>query len=505
MQTKLRLIQIIIFTLTSLTAYSQKGYEIEVRIPALKDSSIILGHYEAKLYIVNDTIRLGRKGIGVFKGKRALPEGMYFIFLPTHKYFDILVGKNQKFSITADTTNFIKTVKVKDSDENQLFYGYQNQVVEKRELVTTLLEKKKKSKSQEQKDSIDKTLDDINLEMKSFIQKQLSEHQGLFFATFLKALQEIEVPDAPRDSGGKITDSTYQYRYYRAHYFDNFNLADARLFKTPLFEEKLNNYIEKVVPQIPDTLIVEVDAIFEKVNGDSTIFRYILGSMLNYFYSSQIMGMDAVFVHIAEKYYIPHASWSNEAFIEKLKKEVAKKKPNLIGEIAPNINLIMIPPDHFMAAQTDTTLKSNPYVGTPITIESIKARFLVVVFWETDCGHCKKAIPLLYDSIYLKIRTLGAEVLAVHMISSVEGKRKWIDFVNDHGMYEWINAWSPYSYDYKDLYDAYLTPTIYILDSNKRIIAKHIGIEQIEDVLSFEPRKNSNNFNDEKIDEAGKL
>jgi thiol-disulfide isomerase/thioredoxin len=201
------------------------------------------------------------------------------------------------------------------------------------------------------------------------------------------------------------------------------------------------------------------------------------------------MGMDAVFVHIAEKYYIPNATWSSKDYITNLKKEIAKTKPNLIGKVAPNLNLIEIQPDHFMAAKTDTALKSNPYVGTPVNLLDIKAKFLVIAFWEADCGHCKKSIPLLYDSIYPKVKELGATVLAIHMIASVEGKRKWIDFVNEHNMYNWINAWSPYSYDYKDLYNVYSTPVIYILDENKRILAKRIGVEQIESILNFELRK----------------
>lgn len=468
-----------------------QGYEIKLKIPALKDSSILLGHHFANSLYPDDTIKLDKKGMGVFKKKKPLPGGMYIVFLPTKKYFDILLGDNQVFSITADTGNFLKTVKFTGSLENQLFYEYQNLIADKREVANKLVEKKKKSNSTEQKDSISKALDKINQEVVGYTKKLLSENPKLFFTSFLKALQEIEVPESPRDAQGKIIDSAFQYKYYRKHYLDNFNYADARLLRTPIYEEKIKNYINKIVPQIPDTLITEVDVMLDKVRGNEELFRYLLVTLFNEYAASQVMGMDAVFVHIAEKYYIPNATWSSKDYMDKLKKEVAKKKPNLLGKTAPNLKLVEVQPEHFMMAKTDTALKSNPYVGIPLEILNIKAKYLVVAFWEADCGHCKHAIPLLHDSIYPLIKDYGAKVLAIHMISSVEGKRKWIDFVNDHNLLDWINAWSPYSYEYKDLYDVYSTPVIYVLDENKKIIAKRLGADQVAEVIRFEEKKKS--------------
>ena len=64
-----------------------------------------------------------------------------------------------------------------------------------------------------------------------------------------------------------------------------------------------------------------------------------------------------------------------------------------------------------------------------------------------------------------------------------DGKVKWTDFVNEHKLYNWINAWNPYSYDYKIKYDILSTPQIYLLDKNKKIIAKKIAVEQVEDII----------------------
>ena len=467
---------------------SAQGYDIKVKIPELKDSMIILGHHFAESLYPDDTIKLDKNGSGVFKGKKTFPGGMYFIFLPNKKFFDFLLDKDQAFSIETDTADFLKYTKFTGSTDNQLFYEYQNLINSKREEANKLFEQKKNAKTDAEKKAATEEIDKINKEVLSYIKNTIENNKGLFISTFLKALQDIDVPDAPRDAKGNVTDSLFQYNYYKTHYFDNLDYRDARLLRTPIYQQKIKNYIEKVIPQMPDSINAEVDKLLENTKSDTVVFRYMLVTLFNEYGSSQIMGQDAVFVHIANKWYLPYATWSDKEFKDKLVKEVAKKEPNLIGNIAPDLKLVELPAEQFVLSQTDTALKSNPYVGNPINLHDIKTKFLVVAFWEADCGHCKVAIPKLHD-IYEKIKDKGVEVLAIHMIASVEGKRKWIDFVNEHQLLDWRNAWSPYSYDYKDLYDVYSTPVIYVLDENKKIIAKRISPEQVEDVINFELEK----------------
>ena len=83
-----------------------QGYEIKVKINNLSDTTVILGHYLNKSMYPDDTTWLDKKGFGAFKGKNKLPGGMYIIFLPSTKFFEILIDDNQKFYIYTDTLNF---------------------------------------------------------------------------------------------------------------------------------------------------------------------------------------------------------------------------------------------------------------------------------------------------------------------------------------------------------------------------------------------------------------
>ncbi len=462
-----------------------QGYHIKLKIDNLQNTDVMLGHHFANLKYLDDTIRLNAKGMGEFSGKNKLPEGMYFIYLPSKSsYFDILIGDQQNFSIEDDTTDFVNRFRSSGSLENQEFYDYQKFLMDKSKLAKDLQDKIKAAISEDQKKTYREHLSAIDKEVSAHIGEVIKKNPNLFFSTFLKATVDVDVPDFPRDSKGKVLDSLFQYRYYRTHYFDNFDFTDARLLRTPLYEGKFRTYYEKVIPQIPDSIIPEVDMLINKARKDPEVFRYVLVTLFNSFASSQIMGMDKVFIHIAEKYYIPEASWSAPDFIEKLKKQVAERKPLLIGNIAPNIQLVEVPAEHFIQAADDTAAMKNPYVGGFFNLRDVKAKYTILIFWDADCGHCQMAMPVLHD-IYEKLKNQDVKVVAVHTLGGIEGKEKWVKYVTQHNDLDWINAWNPYDFSYKEVYDVKSTPVLFLLDENKKILAKQITPEQVYDLVQY--------------------
>jgi len=99
---------------------------------------------------------------------------------------------------------------------------------------------------------------------------------------------------------------------------------------------------------------------------------------------------------------------------------------------------------------------------------------------------------VLHD-VYERLKDKNVQVIAVHVINSIEGKEKWIDFVNEHGMDDWINCWSPYSNEFRKIYNLESYPQLFILDRNKKIVAKRITPEQAEKIINNLIETNSNN------------
>jgi len=480
---QVKLTFLMISFLIPLTFTRCQGYEIGIRLNGIQDTTIILAHYYNKTIYPDDTARLDLHGKGKFIGKKSLPEGLYVVYLPTTKYFELIIGKNQNFSIESDTSNLIDHFKVKGSSENDVFYDFQRYMISKKDDLAKLQKSLSSAPNEQEKIKVRKDIESINNERINKIKTINSQYPDLFVATFLKATLDVEVPEPPKDKNGKI-DSTWQYYYYRHHYFDNFNISDPRMLRTPLYEDKVMNYLEKVIPHYTDTINSEVDMLIDRTRSDSILFRFMLVTLFNYYGKSQIMGMDAVQVHIAEKYYIPDAYWSDKKFIDDLKERVAALKPLLLGKVAPDVQLRIVPVEHFIAAATDTALKKYPHAGSFLNLSQVDANYIVLIFWEATCGHCKVAVPRMYQIYKDSLEKMGVKVIAISTLFGEDGKVEWVNFVNQHKLYDWINAWNPYDYKFKIIYDIKSTPQIFVLNKKKEIIGKRIGPENVVDLIN---------------------
>ncbi|MEX0981853.1 MAG: thioredoxin-like domain-containing protein [Bacteroidales bacterium] len=468
--------------LFSTNLLSGQGYEIRLNAPDFAGQEVILAEYFTNRMVPKDTARISIMGEALFSGKTAFEGGLYIMFFSPGYYFDFLLDKNQKFSVTTDSSDLAGKTTFDGSDENELFYAYKGYLTKQREIQKTYSEALNAAETGSDSSRIRKKMEDLNEEMADYIDRMISENSHSFFSTFLLATKEVHVPEEIL-RGTKREQDSIRYIYYKDHYFDHFDLSDIRLLHTPLYEPKVKTYINNVVPRHPDSLIVAVDKLMEKARSNADIFRYMLITLFNNFAESKVMGMDKVYFHIAEKYYIPEATWSSEEFIEKLSENLEKSKPTFIGNVAPDFELKGIPRDHFQLAEMDTAIKSDPHIGYNFMLSQIPAEYTMLYFWEADCGHCKKSTPALYK-VFMKYKDQDVQALAVHVINSVEGKIKWVDFVNEYGTLEWINCWSPYDNEFRKLYNLQSFPQLFLLDKDKKIVAKSLSTEQVDDILS---------------------
>jgi len=164
---------------------------------------------------------------------------------------------------------------------------------------------------------------------------------------------------------------------------------------------------------------------------------------------------------------------------------VAALEPLILGNVSPNIELLFVPTDHFKAAESDSMLKSYPHVGKLLHVHDLPGEYIVLVFWEANCSHCKKAIPSMYRIYKEQLEPKGIQVVSVSTLFGEDGKVKWVDFVNKNKLYDWWNAWNPYDYQYKIKFDIRTTPQIFILDKDRKIIGKRIGPEQIPEFIEM--------------------
>src|ERR1041385_8790195 len=119
----------ILLLLTGFYVRSETGYEIKISIKNLPDTATYLAKWTfGKSYVV-DTCKKVVKGNMVFKGKRDLDKGSYFIAgvdkegKAIHR-FDFVVDDSFKFSITSDFADLQNNLKCVGSKENEDFFAY---------------------------------------------------------------------------------------------------------------------------------------------------------------------------------------------------------------------------------------------------------------------------------------------------------------------------------------------------------------------------------------------
>ncbi len=459
-----------------------------------KNDTVTLGHYFANDSILRaDTTIILKNGKGVFKGNKKLAIGLYFIFNNKRKVFDFLIGDNQKFSISVDTTNIINKLRFTFSPDNDVFYDFIRYDIQYRAKSQQLQEQYNKTTDATEKNTIREQSQIQYKERMAYIQKLADENRDLYVGKFLNALIPIDshLPEPPKDAEGRITDSTYVFRWYCAHFFDNLNISDSEMLRTPFFGNKVMEYMRIFQYYHPDTICVQIDNILTKVQGNDEIFRYVLPNLLNHYITSKLMAHENVWVHIADKWYIPYATWGSAEYIETLKKEVAQRKASLIGKQTPPLEMLMVlPPGHFKAAALDTAIKNDLQAGVMLQDfrKNIKSKFTVLFFWDYSCGHCKESIRKLYQ-VYEDYKDKGLQVIAVQVVNTKEAKAATIDFINENDMLGWINAWSPFHNKWRDLYHAPAWPTIYLLDENMTIHGKNLAPEQVKDFIDPVKRK----------------
>lgn len=475
--------------LCSVSLWAQ-GYNIDVQIKGMSRDTLILGEYFTSRMVPKDTLVLDQMGKGAFTDKDALEGGLYLIYIDPDHYFDFLLGDDQDLQISADKNQLPGSVAFKGSEDNRVFLEYKNFLQAKREELQKEQSRLGNNSSAADTLAVVERQKEINSQMEAYMDGIASSYKDLFVADFVGATRE-PLPPPSLLTGDRRHDDSIRYFYYREHYFNFFDPFDVRLLHTPLYEGKIKNYISRAVPQHPDSLIVAVDYLLEGSRNNQELYRYMLITLFNHFAESKFIGMDGVYFHIAEHYYIPDATWSSPEFLNTLKENLAKNKPTLIGKTAPNLIMRKIPEEHFGMAAQDTAIKKDPHIGQDFLIHDIQAKFTILYFWEADCGHCQKTTPVLHE-VYSRLKDKDVQVICVHVINSVEGKEKWVDFVNEHQLFGWINCWSPYSNEFRSLYNLQSYPQLFVLDQDKKIIAKRVTPEQAESIINNLLNKKNN-------------
>jgi thiol-disulfide isomerase/thioredoxin len=487
-----------VFCFSAIYAHSQSGYDITINLKNCNDTIAYLTFYQFDKTLIKDTCTTIKNGRIVFKGKNKLDKGIYTLVSQKKSiYFDFFIddqtqvielnndlAKNDLEALSAVNSpleneffDYIKFI----NKQNKEFQEYRTEINVKTKKDTLLLNEKQKV--------LDKR---IQAYEKNFLEK----NKATYIADVLNLKMEKVLQDIPKASNGR-PDSLMVYKYYKKHYWDNIDFKEEATMRNPFFFPKLKKYFESVIVSYPDSVIVEVDRILEKTKPGSFLNKYMLAHLTYTYETSKIMGLDKVFVHISDKYFKTGKAagiYDDESVINRIIKRADLLRPLLIGATAPNLSMIkavdypIVKKMGFEAAKTSDEATKVYYANEGTLnkmfshLYSFNSDFIILVFWDVDCGHCQKEIPKLIK-LYNELKKDKKDVKVYSVYTLHEGD-KYLKYIADNGLQDWINVYDGAHINNVTVkYDIFSTPVIYVLDKNKKIKAKRIGVEQLNDII----------------------
>jgi peroxiredoxin len=141
---------------------------------------------------------------------------------------------------------------------------------------------------------------------------------------------------------------------------------------------------------------------------------------------------------------------------------VSKIQATTIGQLAPEINL------------------PSP-AGENIALSSLKGKIVLVDFWASWCGPCRKEMPNVVKA-YKKYKDKGFEIFGV---SLDQDKDKWVEAIKkDEITWPQVSDLRQWKSEAARIYNVQGIPYTVLLDKEGRIIAKNLRGEELDKKLA---------------------
>jgi peroxiredoxin len=425
---------------------------------------------------LRDTAVIDKNGVANFIGTKKLQRGMYlFVFPKKRDYFEFIIDDDLDFQIDFDTAwstrDYYKSMNVAGSVENAAFVEYQKgkvAVIEKLMAIDEVMEADSMA-PQSTKDSLNAIREQYLNEKGNYDSAYVIKYPGHLLSKFLVAMINIPYPEVFPTLPDGTKDSTFPLRWYKKHYLDHMDFGDDGLLRMPvnIVKQRLDFYFDKIIVPDADTCMMVAEKLLDQCKNTIEMEKYLIWYLTNRFESSNIMGLDRAFVRMAMSTYCQGKSWwVDSATINKMCENAFRRAHTLIGETAPELEL-------------------KDVKGKWVNTQNIRGPYVVMIFWDPTCGHCKEVMPKL-AKIYEANKDKGWKVIA---LSSGDKKKEWEEYYNTHPetqAFTHLIRGEVQSQKYADaLYSYYVvsSPTIYVLDADRKIVANRIDVDKMVDFL----------------------
>ncbi len=433
--------------------------------------------YGDTLFLVDSTVT-AQNGNFVFSIKKSFIEanygsdnGMYRINLPHNQWFYVLYDKEPIELQTVYRPDMfynwaMDSMKVVKSDENKLLYRFQKLQMKKVVADKVLREMMR----------LFPYFDSYRNEMeKEYLQRyhayeklmqEANKKKPQFMATkiinaYYEPNPDWQQPDPWRDS------------IIAAHYFDYFNPADSFYLHTNILPEKMDIYLQLITNKrdaYGQPVHNEMDeakaagTFLDKIGDASTRQDFIP------FAEHQVEAYEFCLNYFLKRFDKQHKEqaflYLYDNYLKTFKGDCGEESNKWIwahnkAELYKGLQIGMQAPDFVLD------------VNTGLNLYAIQSPQVLLVFYASWCPHCGEEIPKIKQ---ITDHLLPKE-LTIIAISLDTSKTEWNNFVNKNQLLSWLHysEWKSWKSDVVKQYNVYATPTMFLLNEDKKIIANPIS------------------------------
>jgi len=251
--------------------------------------------------------------------------------------------------------------------------------------------------------------------------------------------------------------------YNQRHFFDQVDFSDTLLINTNVLTAKAIDYlgfysINSQNKELQEEFFIQaVDTILHKAMENADVFDFLMQYMIEGF---EMYGFDRVISHIAANYE-PANTCVNEERKSELEKRVENLRKLAVGNFAPDIMI-----------EDAGEIK--------LELSSIDRDLIVVLFWASWCPHCNQMMPMLKE-LYSDPNMPDFEILAISIDTSASDYSQALALHST----SWINYSDLTGWNSKPAidYSIYATPTMFLLDRNRKIVARPVSASDLRHEL----------------------
>ena len=441
--------------LLSLVALSLQGQNtIRGRIIHLNGKRISLQSIFGEKTKTIDSVYTDSTGQFQFSMNNRLP-GMYRFYWSKEGNIDLLWNReNIRFSTT--DANPDDSLKIISSAENKIYKTYItiDRLAQARlQLLAPVLDFYPVHDAFYQATALE--FENIQLRQEHFLDSIGAVAPRSFALKMTRTMQGPYIPSALNKEQRMI--------YLKQHYFDKVDFSDTSLLRSMVFPNKAISYMSLysnnrlTQKQLEVEFIKAVNVILGAASVNPDIFRFLLDYLVGGF---DKFHFDDVITYIADNFQDP-TTCEDKSRKSSLQKKLETFQKLAVGKTAPELEV------------PDTKRK-------PVRLSEIKSEYTLVIFWATFCPHCVSMIPRVKE-LYASQQPKKFEVMAVSIDTSMNS---WTNYIKEEKL-NWINASDLKGYNGKsaDDYNIYATPTMFLLDREKKIMAKPISLMELEQSL----------------------